>query len=97
MAIPMIAFIVSMCLVGIKHAETYFRPLWLTMFVINLVGLTLLILGAYEINFPDTISAELPFISKDRWKFIGITFFLFPISFLATLLRFPFRLVKWRH
>ena len=67
------------------------------MFVINLIGTTLLILGAYEINFPDTISSKFPAISQERWKFIGITFFLFPVSFLVTLLRFPFRLIKWRH
>ena len=96
MAIPMIAFISSMCLVGIKHAETFFRPLWLTIFVADLIGTTLLVLGAIEINFPGAISREIPFVPAGYWKFIGITFFLFPISLIVTILRFPFRLVKWR-
>jgi hypothetical protein len=96
MAVPMIAFIASMCLVGIKHAETFFRPLWLTVFVVDLIGTTLLVLGAIEINFPGAVSSQLPAVPSGYWNFIGITFFLFPISLIVTTLRFPFRLVKWQ-
>ena len=96
MAIPLLGFIAAMCLVGIKHAESWFRPLWCAILLLNLTGAVLLVLGAIEINFPNTVSVKFPAISQERWRFIGITFFLFPISFLVTLLRFPFRLLKWR-
>ncbi|MGK0187799.1 MAG: hypothetical protein ACI9R3_003590 [Verrucomicrobiales bacterium] len=95
MAIPLVTFIISMCLVGIKQEEKFFRPLWSILFVVNFTGAALLILGIYEINFPGTISSRVPIITSAQWKFIGITFFLFPISLIVTVLRFPFRLVKW--
>ena len=92
----MVAFITSMCLVGIKHAETFFKPLWLTVFVVDLIGTTLLVLGAIEINFPGAVSSQLTAVPAGYWKFFGLTFFLFPISLIVTTLRFPFRLVNWR-
>ena len=97
MAIPLLGFIVAMCLVGIKHAESWFRHLWVAVLLYNFTGTVLLALGACEINFPGSISRRFAAISDDYWRFIGITFFLFPVSLLVTLLRFPFRLVKWRN
>lgn len=96
MTIPLVTFVISMCLMGIKQDESFFKPLWTVLFILNLTGATLLVLGVYEINFPDSISQKLPIIPSAKWKFIGITFFLFPFSLIATVLRFPFSLVKWR-
>lgn len=96
MSLPLTGFIAAMCLVGIKHAENWFRPLWCAILLYNLSGTVLLALGAIEINYPGSVSGRIPAIAPGYWNLLGITFFLFPANFLITLLRFPFRLVKWR-
>ena len=95
--IPLLGFVAAMVLVGLKQREFYFKPAWSVIFLYNLAGAALFVLGVMEINQPGwwpTLSFDA--ISEDTWKIMGLTFFLFPISFLVTLARLPFRLLGRR-
>ena len=96
MSIPLAGFIAAMCLVGCKQAETWFRAVWCAIFVYNLAGSVLLLLGAMEFALPGFNSEILPSVKPEIWRFLAITFFLFPINLLVTFLRFPFRLLNFR-
>ena len=99
--IPLLGFVASMILVGLKQEESFFKPLWCSIFFYELAGVSFFVLGALEIANPGWWPAiylltEAFSLAPDAWRIIGLFFFLFPVSFLVVLFRFPFRLMRWQ-
>ena len=89
--VPLAGFVAAMTLVGLKRAEPFFPPLWSAILLYNTVGAALFALGFIEVNLPGAVSSRIPVALGDSWRLFAYFFFLFPLSLLVTLLRFPSR------
>lgn len=93
--LSLLCWVASMALVGLKQDRSFFRPLWTTLFFLTGLGTVLFVLGVLERSNPGMISQRFGAFDSGILQLLAFGLILFPVSFLVTVLRMPFRLVRW--